>query len=235
MVKNHLKRIAAPKSWDIKRKSNKYILRPEPSGHKMDKSITITMLFRDLMKRAKTVKEMKYILSNKEILLNSKKIESYKASIGLMDVVSIPETKENYRIVFDKKGQLVPVGIDAKEAKLVPMMIANKTKIGKGKTQINFTNGNNLLVEKDEYRTKDVLVIDIEKNKIVDYLKVEKGSVAYFISGKYVGTTATVEDIKEESVVFKKDKEVFETDKRSLLNNVFVVGKNGSLSINVVG
>lgn len=33
MVRRHLKRIAAPKTWPIKRKEHKWIVRPTPGPH----------------------------------------------------------------------------------------------------------------------------------------------------------------------------------------------------------
>ncbi len=228
MVKNHLKRIAAPRTWDLKRKKNVYVIRPEPSGHTIRNSISITMLFRDMLKRAKTMKEVRYLISNKEILLNNRKITSYKASVGLMDVISIPETDEHYRLLLNNKGSLVALPIDSKEAKLVPHMIKNKTLISGGRVQLNFTSGENLIVEKDEYRTGDVLVIDVVSGKIKETLSMKKGALVYFTGGKHIGKTAHVEDIKEDTVVFRHDDEIFETDKKKGRKNIFTIGKKKS-------
>lgn len=226
MVKNHLKRIAAPKTWNLKRKDNTFIMRPEPAGHKLSLSVPLTMVFRDMLKRVKTAKEMKYILHNKEVLLNGKKVVSHKASVGLMDAISIPETKKYYRIVLSDKGVLAAIETDAKDAALVPMRIKNKTVISGGKIQLNFTNGYCLNVEKDDYKTGNVLVIDVAKKAVKEKLVLEKGCSVCLLSGKHIGQVANVEEIKEDFLVFKgNDGESFEIDSESAKNAVFVIGK----------
>lgn len=226
MVKNHLKRIAAPKTWSLKRKDNTFIMRPEPSGHKMSMAVPLTMMFRDMLKRVKTAKEMKYILHNKEVLLNGKKISSHKASVGLFDVISIPETKKYYRIVLSERGILTAIETEAKDAALVPMKIKNKTVISGGKIQLNFTNGYCLNVEKDDYKTGNVLVIDVIKKDIKEKLVLDKGVAVCLLSGKHIGQVANIEELKEDFVVMKKDDgESFEIDTESAKDAVFVIGK----------
>ena len=39
----HLKRIAVPKSWPIKRKENKWIARPMPGPHSLNHSISLNI------------------------------------------------------------------------------------------------------------------------------------------------------------------------------------------------
>jgi small subunit ribosomal protein S4e len=221
MVNNHLKRLAVPKTWDIKKKGRVFVARPHPGGHKAEYSVPLIVLFRDMMKRAKTVSEMKYILHNKEVLRNGVKLTDHKAPIGLLDVISIPELKEHNRVVFSTRGKLKSIQIDDKEAKLLPSMIINKTSLKGGKTQINFSNGYNIIVEKDSYKTGDVLVIDLSAKKVAKHLKLAKGAQIYLIGGKHIGVTGTLEDIKGNKILFKHGKEVFETDR----DYAFVVGK----------
>lgn len=225
MSKNHLKRINAPRTWDIDRKKNTFVTRPNPSGQKFRNSLPLVVLFRDMLKKVKSTKELEYILNNKEVYVNSKKATSPRQAVGLMDVIRIPEIKENYRIVLNSSGVLDYVEIDENEASIVPLMIKNKTKLKSGKTQINFTNGSNMLVDEDVYKTKDVLMYDFLQQKTNDHLRFEKGVVVYFTRGRYIGTTATIEEIKEKSVVYKKDDNTFETDKNVNIDYTFLVGK----------
>ena len=63
MVKNHLSRLNAPKSWPIKRKGIKFITRPGAGAHCLDEGISLSLVIKELMKYAKTLKDkhLKYI------------------------------------------------------------------------------------------------------------------------------------------------------------------------------
>jgi small subunit ribosomal protein S4e len=223
MVKNHLKRLAVPKSWDIKRKENKFIVRPSSGGSKLEHSMPLLVVFRDIFEKAKTLKEMKFILNNKEILLNGTRVKKHDASVGLMDVVSIPETKESYRMLINKKGKITFVPADPSEANITFLKIANKSKVKGGKIQFNFSNGKNMVSEKNSYSTGDVLVVENPGNKIKEHLKLEKGNFAYLTGGKHIGTTGKVEEIKGNNLVLKStENDLFETSKKY----AFIIGKD---------
>jgi small subunit ribosomal protein S4e len=224
MVKNHLKRLAVPKTWNIKRKENKFIVRPSSGGNKLEHSMPILVVFRDIFEKVKTQKEMKYILNNKEILLNGVRVRKHNSSVGLMDIVSIPETKESYRMLINKKGKLAFVPVDESEANITLIKIVNKTKVKGGKIQFNFSNGKNLLSEKESFATGDVLVV--ENGKVKEHLKFEKGCFAYLTGGKHIGTAGFIEEIKDDNLVLKSaGNDIFETSKKY----AFVIGKGKSL------
>ncbi len=94
MGKNHLFRIAAPGTWAIKRKEQKFIARPTPGTHPLDKSLTINFLLRHLLGYAKTTKEIKLILTNGEIQIDKIVRKDHKFPIGLMDVIELTKLKE---------------------------------------------------------------------------------------------------------------------------------------------
>jgi small subunit ribosomal protein S4e len=222
-MKSHLKRLAMPKTWDIKRKSTKYVLRPLPGSHTLDSSIPLQTVLRDVLKVAKTAKEVRYILNEKSVLVNGKKRLEVKYPVGLMDVIDIPDLKKSYRILFNQKGKIFTHELKPTEKDLVPFKIKNKSYIKKGKIQLNFTDGSNLLVDKDTYKTDDVIIFDITKKKITKHIEFQKGSLVYLTGGNCVGYNAKIEDIKEDNILIKLNKgEIFETSKRY----AFVLGKS---------
>jgi small subunit ribosomal protein S4e len=143
-----------------------------------------------------------------------------------MDVISIPKLKKNYRVLFDRKGKLTLVPISAKDAEWKLYRIENKTIIKGNKIQLNFHDGKNKLVKKDEYKTGDVLKISLAENKISDVFKFDKGNVSMIIDGSHVGQIANIEDIqiisssKPNLAKMKGDKE-FST----LAKYIFLIGK----------
>ena len=95
MGKNHLKRLNAPKTWPISRKGSKWITKQNPGPHKLNESMPLNIIIRDLLIYAKTTKEVKNILSNKDILINKRVIKEKKFPVGTFDIIEIPKTKEN--------------------------------------------------------------------------------------------------------------------------------------------
>ncbi len=223
MVKNHLKRISAPKTWLIQRKENKYITRPTSTGQVLGYTLPLLVVLKEFIKVGKTSREIKHILNNNEILVNNKRRTEPKFGVGLFDVIEIKPLNESYRIVLNKRNQLVTVNVPAPEKNIMLLKITKKF-ISKGnKICLNFNNGFNVVVDKNGYSVGDVVVFDSSSSKIKELLKLEKGNCVYFTGGKYVGMVVTVEEIQNKDVLFRTESsDVF----RTLLNHAFVIGKD---------
>lgn len=226
MVKKHLARLAAPKSWPIERKKTKWVTRPNPSPHKLHDCIPLNLVIKELLNHAKTTREVKKILNKNKILVNKIARKNPKFPLGIMDVLEIPETNEYYRLFYNKKGKFILHKITKEEANLKPAKIIKKTILKKGKIQINFNDGRNLLVDKNDYKTNDVLLFELP-NKIKAHLKFEKGALILLTKGKHIGSVGILENIqkfqssKQNKITFRIDKKLFETSE----NYAFVIGK----------
>jgi len=219
-MKAHLKRLAIPKTWDIKRKTTTFIMRPQPSGQGLNMSMPIQIVLRDMLKVAKTAKEVRYILNHKEIFVNGTRRKDPKIPVGLMDVLEIPDLKKSYRLLLSTRGKLIAVEIDDSEKSIKPCKILNKTHIKGGKIQLNFTDGGNLLIDKDAYKTDDVVLLDFKNKKITQHLKFEIKASAFLIGGSRIGYQCSVKEIKGDKVILNNKDGEFETSKKY----VFVVG-----------
>lgn len=221
MTKNHLKRIATPKSWPLLRKERKFVTRPNAGGHPLFEGLALGTFMTEIINIANTKKEARNILNEKEVLVGGKRRKDHHFMVGLMDVISIPSIKKHYRILFNKKGKFTAVEIDDKESKMKPTKVTGKNKVN-GKLQLNLSSGRNMLVEKDDYKVGDTIVIELPGQNMLEHIKMEKGVAAYLTSGQHIGDVGTIEDIRGEQIIFKsKDKDVFETLKRY----AFVLGK----------
>ncbi len=228
MVKNHLKKLNAPNSWRIDKKSTKYVTRPNSGAHRLGLGLSLNTLFRDLLKYCKTTKEVKSILKDKEVLVDGKRRYDSKYLIGFMDVLSIPSIKEHYRIVFSKKGKLTPIKIKESEAGIKLSKIINKKIIGKNKIQLNLSDGRNIILKESKHKVGDSVVISIPKQEIKEHLKIEKGVLVHFIGGKYVGKIGTINEIKDGIIFVKVDDKDIQTSKKY----AFVIGdKKPSIKI----
>jgi ribosomal protein S4E len=64
------------------------------------------------------VQEVLMILKQRQVLVDGRARTDTTFPTGFMDVISIPKTQENFRLVFDSKGRFIPLPIDAEEAKV---------------------------------------------------------------------------------------------------------------------
>lgn len=225
-MSKHLKRLAAPRTVMLHRKERTWTIKSSPGTHPLDKSIPLGLIIRDYLGLCDTYREAKRSIARGDVLVDEVKRKNHKFPCGLMDVISIPKLKKNYRILFDRKGKLTIIPISDIEAKWKLYRIENKTIVKGNKIQLNLHDGKNKLVKKDEYKTGDVLKISLLDNKINDVFKFEKGNVSLIISGSHVGQIANIEDIqivassKSNLVIMKGDKE-FST----LTHYIFPIGK----------
>ncbi|MFC1690963.1 30S ribosomal protein S4e [Nanoarchaeota archaeon] len=223
MPKRHLKRLNMPRTWEIKRKVSTFITRPHPGAHKLEHGMPLGIVIKELLGLAKTTKEVKDILNNKELLVDGKRRKDQKSLVGLMDIITIPQLKKSYRMILDNRGKLKTIEIADNEVNLKLCKVMSKTLLRGKKIQLNLGSNRNIIIEKDEYTVGDTVVIGLPDQKINKVLKLEKGASIYLIGGKHLGSTGSIENIEGNMITFRTpEKEVYQTFKKFL----FVVGKD---------
>ena len=224
-MSKHMKRLAAPKTLRIHRKGRTWTTKPSPGPHPTNQSIPLLTLVRDYLSLCDLQKEARHIISNGDILVDGQKRKNHKFPCGFMDVISIPVMKKDFRILFDRKGKLTLVPISTAEAEWKLCRIQDKSIISKGKIQLHLHDGNNTIVEKDQYKTGDVLRIAFADKKILDVYPFKKGTVSMITGGGHVGEIANIETIevvassKPNIAVMKTDKEFY-----TIVDYVFPIG-----------
>lgn len=225
MVKNHLKRLNAPKTWAIDRKENKFITRPSSTGTDLSLCLPLSTVLIDLLKVGKTTREIKHILNNNDILISGKRRKDPRFPLGFLDIIEIKTLDESYRLVLSNKGKLEIMKIDDKDKKLL-LKVKVKRIIKKGMLQLTFVNGFTLTTDRKDINVNDTVVFDCGSNSIKDVLKLVKGNTAYLISGKYIGEIVKIEDIKDKALVFKNaNNDVLQTS----LKYAYIVGTDKPL------
>jgi small subunit ribosomal protein S4e len=225
-MSKHLKRLAAPRVLRLHRKERAFTIRAAPGPHPLELAIPIGLVVRDYLSLCDTYKEARKIVSNGDILVDGVKRKNIKFPCGLMDVISIPKMRKNVRILFDRNGKLTLVPISESDAEWKLCRIQNKTIVKGKKVQLNLHDGKNKLVEKDEYKTGDVLKISFKENKIDEVYRFDKGTVSMIIGGTHIGEIASIDEIqvvassKPNLAIMKGEKE-FST----IAEHVFPIGK----------
>ncbi|MBN2111525.1 30S ribosomal protein S4e [Candidatus Woesearchaeota archaeon] len=222
MGKDHLKRYAIPSTWDIKKKGLVFVTRPKPGSHSRPLSLPLGVVLKNLLKCVKTTNEAKKLLYNNEVLVDGRRVKDQRVPVGLMDVIHLKQTNQNFRIMLDTKGKLAVIEIDDKEAKLKISEIIGKTPIKGGKIQINLRDSRNIIAEKNDYKVGGSLMIEVPSQKIVDYFTLEKGAYVLLIAGKHISSRGVVESTEKDSITYNSE---YGSTRKTLKKYAFAVGK----------
>lgn len=234
--KKHLKRKPAPRFWPIHRKESVWTVKPKPGPHPTSACIPLALVVRDILGFANTRKEVKTIVSKGRVKVDGKAQREELFPIGLMDVVSIPDVKKDYRVLPSEKGLILhPIEKDEAEFKLC--RIENKTITKGGQVQLNLHDGTNMLVsvkdpkkpEEDVYQTLDVLKLSIRDRELLGHLRLNVGITAMIIGGKNVGKYGKIIAIEKKPGQKRRELLVTVEDEngnsfQTILSFVFVVG-----------
>ena len=197
----HLKRQKVPKNWPIERKGTAYVVRPRSN---LNKGIPILIILRDLLKIAQNKKEVKKALHLKQILLNGKAVRDEKQSVLLFDIITIVPSKKNYRTELSKNKKFKVTEIKDSEAKYKIAKIINKKTLKGKKTQINLSDGRNLLSD-IECRVNDSVLINLEKKKIEKCLPLKEKAKIVVFDGKHAGKEGIIKKIIPEKKMAEVD------------------------------
>jgi small subunit ribosomal protein S4e len=223
-MKNHLKRIASPRTWIINRKQNVFITRPKPGAHPLNAGMALGVILRDKLGLVSTMSEAKKVLNNQEILIDGKRKKDYRLIVGLFDVLSVPSLKQQFRVALDKKGRLVVNPIAAQEATFKICKVVGKSVLAKNKIQLNLHDGKNI-ISSEKVKVGDSLVLELPTLKIKEALPLNKDVAVFLTKGKHAGALGVLKEIQDQEAIFTVGKEEIETAKQYL----FVVGKKESL------
>jgi small subunit ribosomal protein S4e len=224
--RRHLKKLAAPKTWNIERKDCWWITKPRAGPHPIEGSMPIATILTIVLKKAGTMLEAERLLRGGEILVDGRVVKDSKFPVGFMDILAIPKIKEQYVMIYDGAGRLKLKELD-KEQKFKLDRIESKNVVKKNKLQIGLHDGRTIITDK-KYRTGDVLKISLPDQKVLDHLEFKPGNVAYVIKGKHAGKLGKIKEeimgtsAREALVVMEKNGETFNAPKRY----VFVVGRD---------
>jgi small subunit ribosomal protein S4e len=197
-MSDHLKRLRAPDSWHIPKKINKFITKTAPGPHNAN-AMPIAVWLRDHMGFALTKKEVKQILSQKDVIINGRPCRNPSMGIGIFDIISMPKIGKHYRILRDKKGRHKTIEINAESARTRLAKIRGKTIVPGGKVQLNLRFGANILAD-NRYKPGDSIVIslsDEDRFTITDHFPFAVGNMAMVIGGKHSGKIAKITGIQK--------------------------------------
>src|SRR3989338_2308159 len=218
-----LKRATIPSWYPIPRKTKKYLVVPRGS-HKKEEPIALLPLVRDIFKLAETSAEARKVIKGGDIEVDGRKRKDIHHAIGAFDIIAIPKIGKYWRAIPKNGLSFVEIGED--ESKLKIVKVRDRRVLRGKKTQINLSDGRNILSDK-ECSSGDSLLLQLPEQKIVDHLKLDKGAAVMILSGKMQGGICKIDTIEKNNsrAWVHTGKERFEVP----LDKLVVVGKEKPL------
>lgn len=211
-----------PKTWQISRKEHVFVARPNSGAHSLEMGLPLSIILRDLLNLGRNQREIKYMLNNKEILVDGRRQKEPNFIVGLMDIINISEIKKSYRVMLNENGKLCVV--EAHDHNLKICRITGKKTMKGNKQTLNFHDGKTMIVD-GNYNVSDSVVMEIGKG-IKKKLPLKDGASILLIGGKHTGEIGEIVRIvkykaKDDGVVVKTKDDEFMTLKKY----AFVVGE----------
>jgi len=191
------------------------------------------VVLRDELKYAKSAKEAKFLIKQGKLIVDGKTRLDDRFPVGLMDVISTPDSKELFRVLPDHGGKLKLLPIPENDAKYKLVKITGKMTQPGGKTQLNLHDGYNLVIsaEKDNYKVNDVLKIKVPEKDIVDHIEFKEMQQSIITGGRSQGAQGMIIGLGPEPG-WKKTctiRTAVGEDIKTLAQYVFVVGSKEPL------
>ena len=187
------------------------------------------MLLRNRLKYALSGREVIAITAQRLIKVDNKIRSDPTFPTGFMDVVSIEKSGEHFRILYDVKGRFVVHRITPEEASY-KLLKVKKVQLGsKGVPHIVTHDGRTLRYPDPLVRANDTVKLDVENNKMVDFIKFDTGANVMCTGGRNIGRAGVIIGRERHfggfDIVHVRDPLGREFSTR--LTNIFVIGDGG--------
>jgi small subunit ribosomal protein S4e len=181
----HQKRLSAPDSWPIERKTAVFTVEAGAGPHGGD-GVPLLILLRDVLGYVDSRKEARYALNEGTVLVNGETLTDAERPIGMFDILAFTEREEFYRVFPGEGGRLAltPISAEAADSKLAKVI--DKRQVPGGNTQLNLHDGRNIVVEEAAYSPGDSLVIDYN-GEVIAHFELEDGALVTAVRGQHAG------------------------------------------------
>ena len=201
--RNKLKRLAAPRSWDISRKSSRFVFNPSPGPHALAASYPLGVVVRTIGSTEYLSRELKFMLKSGEVLVDGKERKASDFPVGLFDVVSMPLEGATYRMVPSPKG-LLPAKVPESESATKLCSIKAKTKTKGGHIQYGLHDGRSIVGDGLELSPGDSILLQVPSQKVVGQAKLQNGSLGLVLSGDRAGQLGKIAEVKAGTISREK-------------------------------
>jgi small subunit ribosomal protein S4e len=172
----------------IRRKGTKYIARALIAPQS---SVPVVLALRDMLKLAHSAKEVKEMIKDKLLKINSRIVTDYRESVQLFNLLSV--ANKTLTLSLNETGKFEFA--EAKDAKKRICKIIGKKIVSGNRIQINMHDGTNAIGKKD-MKVNDSVYLDSE-NKVVKHVPIAEAKEAFVFTGKYSGKHCVINSVKD--------------------------------------
>jgi len=194
--KKHLKRLNAPKHWMLSKMDGIWAPRPSQGPHKLRESLPLIVMLRNRLKYALTGKETKMICLSRHVQVDGKIRTDCNFPAGFMDVIEIPKSGDQFRLIYDTKKRFVLHRITDEEKKFKLCKVKNVFLSKKAIPQAVTHDGRTIRYPDPLVKEDDVVKVDIATGKIIEFFKFEIGKLAMITKGRNTGRVGTLTHIE---------------------------------------
>jgi len=197
--RNKMKRLAAPRSWDISRKSNRFVFKPLPGPHPIEAAYPLGVVVRDLASMANLSRELRLIMKSGKVKVDGRERRTPRFPVGLFNVVSVPLEGADFRLVPSAKG-LALAKVSAEEAHTKLCSVNTKTKVKGGHIQYGLHDGRSMLDDSLNLAPGDAVLIEVPSQKVLGKARLAKGSLGLILTGDRAGQLGKIAEVKEGTI-----------------------------------
>jgi len=189
----HLKRHVSPTFWALHRKEKTWAVRTSSGPHTLGTSIPVSVILRDVLKYATTGREAKMIVKQGKVKVDGKARLDERFPVGLMDVVTLPDTGESYRALPEKGSRLILNPIKSDETSFKLCQITGKNILPNGVVQLQMHDGRTINVQPDgPYKVNDVVKLKVPEQEILGHIAFKEKIQSIITGGRSQGETGLI-------------------------------------------
>jgi len=223
-----LKRLYAPKQWMLDKLSGVFAPKPNAGPHKSRESLPTVIFLRNRLKYALTYTEAKKICKQRLIKIDGKVRTDFLYPAGFMDVITIEKTGEQFRLIYDVKGRFAVHRITPEEAKYKLCKVKKLLVAPKGVPMLVTHDGRTIRYPDPHVKVNDTIRINLETQKIEDYIKFDSGNLVMITGGHNLGRVGVITSRERHPGSFDivHIKDAANNTFATRLSYVFLIGKS---------
>mmetsp|Transcript_15664 Transcript_15664/g.32225 ORF Transcript_15664/g.32225 Transcript_15664/m.32225 type:complete len:229 (+) Transcript_15664:93-779(+) len=208
---------------------------PKSGPHKKNESFPLILILRNKLKNALNNREVTQILQQKIIKIDGKIRIEKTYPTGIMDVISIERTKENFRILYDTNGRFILHRIEKKESLFKICKVEKQLKGKKGIPFIVTHDGRTIRYPDPSIKVHDSIIFNLSERKIIDFIKFNIGALSLVIGGKNIGRIGIIlyKEHHKGSIEIVRIKDINGLEFATKISNVFIIGKGNKSFISL--
>jgi len=154
---------------------------------------------------------------------------------GFMDVIEIPKSNDQFRLIYDTKGRYVLHRISDEEKKFKLCKVKKQELTLKKVPYIVTHDGRTIRYPDPLIKVDDVVKVDIATGKIIDFMKFETGKLAMITKGRNTGRVGTIMHVEKHpgsfDIISVRDASGNTFSTRQ--DNVFVIGNGNEPTVSL--